>query len=96
MRAAVLAGVETIEHGDEGTLEVFKLMKEHNVAFCPTLAAGDATTQYAGWKKGEQPSRAASPQARELQSRARLGRHDSQRQRRRVSSRTATTRASWS
>jgi len=54
MRRAVLGGVETIEHGDEGTLEVFKLMKEHNVAFCPTLAAGDATTQYAGWKKGEQ------------------------------------------
>jgi imidazolonepropionase-like amidohydrolase len=22
------------------------------VALCPTLAAGDATTQYAGWKKG--------------------------------------------
>jgi imidazolonepropionase-like amidohydrolase len=55
MRRAVLGGVETIEHGDDGTPEVFRLMKEHNVAFCPTLAAGDATTQYAGWKKGEQP-----------------------------------------
>ena len=30
-------------------------MKEHNVALCPTLAAGDATSQYAGWKKGEGP-----------------------------------------
>ena len=30
-------------------------MKEHNVALCPTLAAGDATSQYAGWKKGEAP-----------------------------------------
>jgi imidazolonepropionase-like amidohydrolase len=55
MRRAVLGGVETIEHGDDGTIEVFRLMKEHNVAFCPTLAAGDATTQYAGWRKGEQP-----------------------------------------
>src|SRR5262245_49473830 len=55
MRRAVLGGVETIEHGDDGTPEVFKLMKDHNVAFCPTLAAGDATSQYAGWKKGEQP-----------------------------------------
>jgi imidazolonepropionase-like amidohydrolase len=55
MRRAVLAGVETIEHGDDGTPEVFRLMKEHNVALCPTLAAGDATSQYAGWKKGEQP-----------------------------------------
>src|SRR6478735_6369145 len=55
MRRAVLGGVETIEHGDDGTIEVFRLMKEHNVALCPTLAAGDATTQYAGWKKGEAP-----------------------------------------
>lgn len=55
MRRATLAGVDTIEHGDQGTPEVFKLMAEHHVALCPTLAAGDATTQYAGWKKGEQP-----------------------------------------
>src|SRR5262249_18365344 len=39
MRRAVLAGVETIEHGDRGTPEVFRLMKEHNVALCPTLTA---------------------------------------------------------
>jgi len=52
MRRAVMAGVETIEHGDAGTAEVFKLMAEKNVALCPTLAAGDATAQYAGWKKG--------------------------------------------
>lgn len=55
MRRAVLAGVETIEHGDGGTAEVFALMKEKGVALCPTLAAGDATSQYAGWKKGEAP-----------------------------------------
>jgi len=55
MRRAVLGGVETIEHGDAGTPEVFKLMKEHDVALCPTLAAGDATSQYAGWKKGTDP-----------------------------------------
>jgi imidazolonepropionase-like amidohydrolase len=38
MRRAALAGVETIEHGDGGTPEVFRLLKEHNVALCPTLA----------------------------------------------------------
>src|ERR1041385_6922018 len=38
MRRATLAGVETIEYGDGGTPEVFRLMKEHNVALCPTLA----------------------------------------------------------
>src|SRR6185295_80307 len=38
MRRATLAGVETIEHGDGGTPEVFRLMKERGVALCPTLA----------------------------------------------------------
>ena len=55
MRRATLAGVETIEHGNDGTPDVFKLMAERGVALCPTLAAGDATAQYAGWKKGEAP-----------------------------------------
>jgi imidazolonepropionase-like amidohydrolase len=55
MRNAILAGVETIEHGDEGTPEIFKMMVEKKIALCPTLAAGDATSQYAGWKKGVQP-----------------------------------------
>src|SRR5580698_4620114 len=55
MRRATLAGVDTIEHGYQGTPEVFKLMVEHNVVLCPTLAAGDATSQYGGWRKGEQP-----------------------------------------
>jgi imidazolonepropionase-like amidohydrolase len=59
MRRATLAGVDTIEHGDGGTPEVFKLMVEHHVALCPTLAAGDATSQYAGWKKGRQPEPAS-------------------------------------
>lgn len=51
MRRAVLAGVETIEHGDGGTPEVFKLMAERGTALCPTLAAGDAVSQYRGWMK---------------------------------------------
>jgi imidazolonepropionase-like amidohydrolase len=55
MRRAILAGVETIEHGDDGTIEIFKLMKEKNVGLCPTLAAGEANLQYRGWKKGVNP-----------------------------------------
>jgi imidazolonepropionase-like amidohydrolase len=55
MRRATLAGVTTIEHGDGGTPEVFQLMAQKGVALCPTLAAGDATAQYAGWKKGVDP-----------------------------------------
>jgi imidazolonepropionase-like amidohydrolase len=59
MRRAIVAGVATIEHGDGGTPETFKLMKEHNVALCPTLAAGEATSTYRGWKKGidQEPDR---------------------------------------
>jgi imidazolonepropionase-like amidohydrolase len=53
MRRAILGGAETIEHGNDGTPEIWKLMVDHHVALCPTLAAGDATTQYSGWKKGE-------------------------------------------
>lgn len=49
MRRAILAGVETIEHGDGGTEEVFELMKEKGVALCPTIAAGDAISRYQGW-----------------------------------------------
>ncbi len=55
MRRALDAGVETIEHGDGGNAEIWKMMVERKVGFCPTLAAGDATAQYAGWKKGSAP-----------------------------------------
>ena len=55
MRRAIKGGVETIEHGAGGTLDIFKLMKEKGVALGPTLAAGDAITQYKGWKKGTDP-----------------------------------------
>lgn len=65
MRRAILGGVETIEHGDDGTPEVWKLMVEKNVAYCPTIAAGDATSQYAGWKKGVDPEPARITRKRE-------------------------------
>lgn len=55
MRRAVLAGVETVEHGNAGTPEVFRLMRERGVALCPTLAASEATRTYAGWRKGVDP-----------------------------------------
>jgi imidazolonepropionase-like amidohydrolase len=55
MRRAIEGGVDTIEHGDGGTADIWKLMVERKVGFCPTLAAGDATAQYAGWKKGSAP-----------------------------------------
>jgi len=55
MRRAAVAGVETIEHGDGGTPEVFRLMAEKGIALCPTVAAGDAILSYRGWKRGVDP-----------------------------------------
>ncbi|PCI47143.1 MAG: amidohydrolase [Alphaproteobacteria bacterium] len=54
MRRAIMAGVQSIEHGDGGNLEIFQLMKKHGVIFCPTLAAGDAISRYRGWQ-GQRP-----------------------------------------
>jgi imidazolonepropionase-like amidohydrolase len=59
MRRAAIAGVSTIEHGDEGDADVFTLMKKKGVAYCPTLAATEAYAQYRGWHKGTDPEPAA-------------------------------------
>ena len=57
MRRAVLAGVNTIEHGTGGTEEVFRLMAERGVAYLPTLAASASTSEYSGaYKPGGPPS----------------------------------------
>jgi imidazolonepropionase-like amidohydrolase len=40
MKRAVLAGVKTIEHGDGGTPEIFKLMAERGVCYVPTVSVG--------------------------------------------------------
>jgi imidazolonepropionase-like amidohydrolase len=53
IRRAVLAGVATIEHGDGATAEVLELMRRRGVALCPTLAASEAVTRYAGWRPGQ-------------------------------------------
>jgi imidazolonepropionase-like amidohydrolase len=62
MTRATLAGVETIEHGDHGDLEVFRLMARHGVGYCPTLAAAEAYARYfGGWQPGK-------PETKELKS----------------------------
>jgi imidazolonepropionase-like amidohydrolase len=59
MRRAALAGVETIEHGDEGDVETFRVLAKQGVGYCPTLAAAEAYARYAGWKR-------ETPEPREL------------------------------
>lgn len=56
MRRAIAAGVATIEHGDGGTAETWRMMSERGVGYCPTLAAVEATARYAGWREGSPPT----------------------------------------
>ncbi|MGZ3812655.1 MAG: amidohydrolase family protein [Mucilaginibacter sp.] len=56
VRRAIAAGVTTIEHGDGATPELLKMMKDKDIALCPTLAATEAvSTYYYGWQKGVGP-----------------------------------------
>lgn len=48
MRRAILAGVDTIEHGYGGSESTFKLMAEKGVVFFPTLTAVESTSTYFG------------------------------------------------
>lgn len=64
MRRAVVAGVETIEHGYGGTEEVFKLMAQRGVALLPTLTAPESIALYAKrYEPGKTPPTPAMQQA---------------------------------
>jgi imidazolonepropionase-like amidohydrolase len=67
MRRSVLAGVESIEHGYQGTPEVFELLAKHNVAWLPTLAAEEA---YAEYFEGYTPGKSAPTAAMQQTARA--------------------------
>ena len=56
MRRAALAGANVIEHGFGGTEDVFRLMKQKNVALCPTLAASEAYARYFDKWDGQEPA----------------------------------------
>ncbi|HET7575854.1 MAG TPA: amidohydrolase family protein [Sphingomicrobium sp.] len=56
MRRAIVAGIDTIEHGYGGTAEIFKMMHDRGVGYCPTLGASEAYARYfQGWN-GEEPA----------------------------------------
>jgi imidazolonepropionase-like amidohydrolase len=60
MRRAVLAGVDTIEHGYGGSEATFKLMADKGVVFFPTLTAVESTSTYfGGYVAGQTPPTAA-------------------------------------
>jgi imidazolonepropionase-like amidohydrolase len=56
MRRAILAGVDTVEHGYGGTPEIFKMMHDRGTGYCPTLGASEAYARYfQGWN-GQEPA----------------------------------------
>ncbi len=55
MRRSILAGIATIEHGDDGNEEIFDLMVKYKTALCPTISAGIAVSEYDGWVHGSLP-----------------------------------------
>lgn len=68
IRRAVEAGVRTIEHGYEASLETLVLMREAGVVLCPTLTASESMALYGGWKPGTEHPRITA--ARGLMERA--------------------------
>ncbi|HEX4599192.1 MAG TPA: amidohydrolase family protein [Burkholderiaceae bacterium] len=57
MRRAATAGVDSIEHGYEGSEATFRLMAEKGVAYLPTLTAAEAYGEYFNnYHKGEPPT----------------------------------------
>ncbi len=65
VRRAVLAGVDTIEHGYGGSQETFALMAEKGVAFLPTLTAPEAIGEYFhGHDEGAEPTESMALAAR--------------------------------
>ena len=56
MRRAILARADTIEHGYNGTPEIFKMMHDRGVALCPTLGASEAYARYFQHWNGQEPA----------------------------------------
>jgi imidazolonepropionase-like amidohydrolase len=64
MRRAILAGVDTIEHGYGGTAEIFKMMADRGIGYCPTLGASEAYARYFQHWNGQEPAPESVAKAR--------------------------------
>jgi imidazolonepropionase-like amidohydrolase len=64
MRRAILAGVDTIEHGYGGTAEIFKMMADRGIGYCPTLGASEAYARYFQHWNGQEPAPESVEKAR--------------------------------
>ena len=74
IRMAVLAGVDTIEHGYGASEATFRLMKERGTAYIPTLTAPEAIGEYfQKHVRGGEPTPSMKEAARAFQLARRLG-----------------------
>lgn len=74
IRMAVLAGVDTIEHGYGATEATFRLMIERRTAYVPTLTATEATSEYfQKYVRGGAPTPAMQNAARAFQLAHKMG-----------------------
>jgi imidazolonepropionase-like amidohydrolase len=64
MRRAILAGVDTVEHGYGGTAEIFKMMADRGIGYCPTLGASEAYARYFQHWNGQEPAPESVEKAR--------------------------------
>jgi imidazolonepropionase-like amidohydrolase len=70
IRRSVMAGVRTIEHGYDASLETLQLMKERQVVLCPTLTASESIARYAGRDPAEGEDSPRIEAAKQLMKRA--------------------------
>lgn len=74
IRRAVVAGVDTIEHGYGASEATFRLMKTKGTAYIPTLTATEATSTYfRGYKPGGTPTPAMAEAERAFRLARKLG-----------------------
>jgi len=73
IRRAVLAGVKSIEHGSQADEQSLKLMLEHKVALCPTLAAVEAIASDAPPQERQERQRRVAEQKEMFKRALRLG-----------------------
>ncbi len=55
IRRSIAAGVKTIEHGYDASLQTLQQMREKGVVLCPTLAASESMANYGGWDPAQDP-----------------------------------------
>jgi imidazolonepropionase-like amidohydrolase len=74
MRRAVVAGVDTIEHGYGGSEATFRMMAAKGVAYVPTLTAEEATSLYfQNYHQGDAPTPGMEQAHHAFQTALRLG-----------------------